>query len=196
MSTTPALPTTTPPAAASAPSGPDTGTGAARGRPGRVASAGRRMLLVGHIGLAAGWLGVTATFLVLTLWLATVRDPGVLRAGYGVHELVVTWLARPAAIGAAATGLLLALSAGRGRGRGWWTWWVPAKAALVVATVLATAPTSPPALTYAITSADRAGTAAYASVQQTLVALALYHVVMITVALGLAVFKPGRRRRG
>jgi hypothetical protein len=159
----------------------------------RAVSVWRRLLVVMHLAMAVGWLGVTATFVVLTVWLANDRDPATLRVGYTVHELMVTWLARPAAIGAATTGLLLAISA-RGRRSGWWMWWVPAKAALLVATVIVTAPTSPSALATAIDSVDQLGTPDYAAVQHTLVALAVYHVVMITAAAGLAVFKPGRRR--
>lgn len=162
--------------------------------PARAGRTGRKLLVLAHVAFAVGWLGVTSTFLVLTLWLTGVGDPNVLAAGYGVHELVVTWLARPAAIGAALTGLLLTLTS-PARRPGWWLWWVPAKFVLVVATVLVTAPTSPALLSYVIGSADQVGTPDYTSAQNALVGLAVLHVVVITAAGLLTVFRPGRRLR-
>lgn len=166
------------------------------GRP-RVgpASLARRVLLVLHLATGLGWLGVTAAFVVLTLWLLGSRDPATVRTGYAVHELVVVWLARPAAIGATLTGLLLVLAAGRNRRSRWWLWWVPAKLALVVATVVVTVSISPAALRFAVDHADAVGTPAYSDVQHTLVLMAVYHVVMIIVAAVLAVFRPGARFR-
>lgn len=159
-----------------------------------AARTGRKLLVLTHVAFTLGWLGVTSTFLVLTLWLTGVRDPAVLAAGYGVHELVVTWLARPAAIGTALTGLLLVMTSSARR-PGWWMWWVPAKFVLVVATVLITAPTSPGLLAFVVGSAEQVGTPAYTAAQQALVWLAVLHVAVITVAGLLTVFRPGRRFR-
>jgi hypothetical protein len=156
----------------------------------------RRVLLLLHLAMGLGWLGVTSTFVVLTLWLLGNRDPATVRTGYAVHELMVEWLARPAAIGAAATGLLLALTAGRHRRPRWWLWWAPAKLALVVATVVVTVSISPAALRFAVERADTVGTPAYTDTQHALVLVAVYHVVMITAAAVLAVFRPGARFRG
>lgn len=152
----------------------------------------RNVILLVHVAAAVGWLGVTSTFLVLTVSLLDSRDPATLRVGYAVHELMVTWLARPAALLALGTGLVLAV------GTGWSPvrhWWVPAKLALLVATVVLTITVSPTLLPYAVEHAADAGTPAYTDAQQTLVLMALYHVVMIGTALALAVFKPGRRER-
>jgi hypothetical protein len=88
-----------------------------------------------HLATGLGWLGVTSAFVVLTLRLVDVRDPAVVRIGYAVHELLVVWVTRPAAIGVAATGLLLTATAGRGPSR-WWLWWVPAKLVLISAAAL------------------------------------------------------------
>lgn len=168
--------------------------GRARPGPARIA---RRVLLVLHLATGLGWLGVTATFVVLTIWLLASRDPATVRTGYAVHELLVVWLARPAAIGAAATGLLLALTvtAGRYRAPRWWLWWVPAKLALVVATVVVTVSISPAALRFAVDYADTVGAPAYTDIQHALVLVAIYHVVMISAAAALAVFRPGARFR-
>lgn len=67
---------------------------AARRRP-WLSGARRKAVLLVHIVGSVGWLGVTATFVVLTISLLTVRDAATLRSGYAVHELMVTWLARP-----------------------------------------------------------------------------------------------------
>jgi hypothetical protein len=39
------------------------------------------VLLVLHLATGLGWLGVTATFLVLTVWLLGSRDPPTVRTG-------------------------------------------------------------------------------------------------------------------
>lgn len=155
----------------------------------------RRVLIFLHLATGLGWLGVTATFVVLTLWLLDVRDPATLRTGYAVHELMVVWLARPAAIGSAVTGLALTLAVGGLRRSRWWLWWVPAKFALVVATVVVTVTVSPDALRVAVERAEAVGTAAYTDTQYALVLMAFYHVVMISAAAVLAVFRPGARFR-
>lgn len=159
----------------------------------------RRTLLVLHVGSAVGWLGVSAVFLVLTLWLRGVRDAATLRTGYLVHEVMVTWLARPAAIAAALTGVALMLTTTWVRRRRWlWGWWVPVKATLVVATVLITAPSSPDLLRFVMDAPDQVGTPAYTAAQDQLVALAVLHVVVVVTALALSVVRPrrlGRARR-
>lgn len=155
----------------------------------------RRVLLLLHMAAGLGWLGVTAAFVVLTLWLLGIRDPDTVRTGYAVHELLVVWVARPAAIGVAVIGLLLAFTAGRSRPPRWWLWWLPAKLALVVATVVVTVGVSPAALRFAVAHADTVGSPAYTATQQSLVLVAIYHVVMISAAALLAVFRPGARLR-
>ncbi|GAA0895989.1 hypothetical protein [Pseudonocardia zijingensis] len=166
-------------------------------RRGGPASLARRVLLILHLATSVGWLGVTATFLVLTVWLLDVRDPATLRTGYFFHELAVVWLARPAAIGSAVTGLLLVLVAGRFRRWRRWMWWVPAKFVVVVATVVVTVSISPEALAHAVEQAGAVGTPAYTDTQYALVWVAVYHVVMIIAAAVLSVFRPGGRcRRG
>lgn len=161
-----------------------------------AAAVARRILLLLHLTAGLGWLGVTSAFVALTLWLLDSRDPATVRTGYAVHELLVVWVARPAAIGVAATGLLLALTAGRSRPPRWWLWWVPAKLALVVATVLVTVSVSPAALRFTVDHADTVGSPAYTDHQYALVLVALYHVTMITGAALLAIFRPGARFRG
>jgi hypothetical protein len=141
-----------------------------------------------------GWLGVTTAFVVLTLWLLDSRDPATVRTGYAVHELLVVWVARPAAIGVSVTGLLLVTTAGRLRPPRWWLWWVPAKLVLVVLTVVVTVSVSPAALRVAVDHADGVGTPAYSDTQYALVLVAFYHVAMISAAALLAVFRPGARR--
>lgn len=164
--------------------------------PAGMAPRARRVLLVLHLAAGLGWLGVTSTFVELTRWLLGSRDPATVRTGYAVQELLVVWLARPAAIGVAATGLLLAVTAGRSRPPRWWLWWVPAKLALVVATVVVTVGISPAALRFAIDHAETVGSPTYTDTRHALVLVAAYHVVMITAAAVLAVFRPGARFRG
>jgi hypothetical protein len=144
-----------------------------------------------HIVGSVGWFGVTATFVVLTISLLPVRDAATLRSGYAVHELLVTWLARPAALLTLGTGLLLSFGTQWGLTR---YWWVLAKLVLLVATVAVTVSISPDTLAFAITHAEAGGTPAYTEAQYALVALAFFHVAMIGAAAALSVFKPGRRR--
>jgi len=164
-------------------------------RRGGPVSLARRVLLVLHLATSLGWLGVTATFVVLTVWLLGSRDPATVRTGYAFHELAVVWVARPAAIAATCTGLLLVLIAGRYRRLRRWLWWVPAKLALVVATIVVTVGISPDALRFAVENADVVGTPAYTDIQNALVLVAIYHVVMITAAAVLSVFRPGASSR-
>lgn len=145
-----------------------------------------------HVVAAVGWLGVTATFLVLTVALLDSRDSATLRAGYAMHELMVTWLARPAALLTLGTGLVLSLGTRWGLVR---HWWVLAKLVLLVATVAVTVSVSPDLLRYSIEHADEAGTAGYADAQRVLVLMAIYHVVMIGTAAALSVYKPAGRLR-
>lgn len=116
-----------------------------------------------------------------------------LRVGYAVHELMVTWLARPAALLTLGTGLVLSF------GTPWRLtryWWVATKLVLLVATVVVTVSLSPETLDYVIDRADAVGTPAYTDAQALLVLLAFYHVVMIGAAVALSIFKPGARRPG
>lgn len=151
----------------------------------------RKALLLTHIVAALGWIGVTATFVVLTLWLLGTTDAPTLRIGYGVHDLMITWLARPAALLTLGTGLVLTPVTRWSLTR---HWWVPAKLVLLVATVVVTVSMSPTALEYAIAEAGSAGTPAYVDAQHTLVFLAFYHVGMIAAAAALSIYKPGARR--
>jgi hypothetical protein len=161
-------------------------------RPAGLPAAWRKALLLAHILASVGWLGVTATFVVLTFALLGVRDPAVLRSGYVAHELLVTWLARPAALATLGTGLVLALATPWGLLR---HWWVPAKLLLLVATVALTVTVCPDTLKYVVDDAEAVGTATYTGAQHTLLLMALYHVVMIGAAAALSVFKPGGRIR-
>lgn len=145
-----------------------------------------------HIVGSIGWLGVTATFVVLTLALLDISDPATLRSGYAMHELMVTWLARPAALLTLGTGLVLSFGTPWGLHR---YWWVLAKLVLLVATVVVTVSVSPELLGYAVEHAGSVGTPAYTGAQRTLVLMALYHVVMIGAAAALSVYKPGGRLR-
>ncbi|WP_156994398.1 hypothetical protein [Pseudonocardia acaciae] len=72
-------------------------------------------------------------------------------------------------------------------------WWVPAKLALLLATVVVTISVSPEMLRYAVAHAEAAGTPEYLRAQTVLVVMALYHVAMISAAAALSVFKPGGR---
>ena len=162
----------------------------ARRRP-WLSGAWRKAVVLVHIVGSVGWLGVTATFVVLTISLLAVRDAATLRSGYAVHELMVTWLARPAALLTLGTGLLLSFGTQWGLTR---YWWVLAKLVLLVATVAVTVSISPDTLAFAITYAEASGTPPYTEAQYVLVALAFFHVAMIGAATALSVFKPGRRR--
>lgn len=107
MTTTSATPPTSLATTAQRRPRPPAGVPARRG----PAAIARRVLLLLHLAAGLGWPGVTSAFVVLTLWLLGSRDPATVRTGYAVHELLVVWVARPAAIGVAATGLLLAVTA-------------------------------------------------------------------------------------
>src|SRR5918998_374114 len=131
---------------------------ASRHRRSRLSPRWRKATVLLHIVGSVGWLGVTATFVVLTVALLDSRDPATLRSGYAVHELMVTWLARPAALLTLGTGLVLSF------GTQWRLtryWWVLAKLVLLVATVVVTVSVSPELLSYAVDHAESVGSPAY-----------------------------------
>lgn len=157
----------------------------------RLSPRWRKAFVLVHVVGSVGWLGVSATFVVLTLALLGSTDASTVRTGYALHELMVTWLARPSALLTLGTGLVLSF------GTGWRLtryWWVSLKLVLLVATVAVTVSRSPELLRYAIEQAGAVGTPAYTAAQHTLVLMACFHVVMIGAAAALSVYKPGSRR--
>jgi uncharacterized membrane protein len=156
----------------------------------RLSPPWRKAVVLVHVVSSVGWLGVSAGFVVLTLALLGTRDAATLRGGYALHELMVSWLARPAALITLFTGLVLSFGTPWSLFR---CWWVPTKLVLVVATIVVTIANSPTLLRYTVQHADATGSPEYLSAQRWLVAMAVYHVVMISAAAVLSVFKPGGR---
>lgn len=157
----------------------------------RLSRRWRNAVVLAHVVGSVGWLGVSATFVVLTLALLGSGDAATVRTGYALHELMVTWLARPAALLTLGTGLMLSF------GTGWRLtryWWVSVKLVVLVTTVAVTVSRSPELLRHAIEQAGSVGAPAYTAVQHALVVMACFHVVMIGAAAALSVYKPGGRR--
>jgi hypothetical protein len=147
----------------------------------------RKAVLMIHILASVGWFGITAAIFVLSIAALSLDDATRLRAAYQFHELLISVVVRPAAITTVASGLLLALGTPWGLVKHYWP---PAKLVLTIATIAFTIANSPRWIGYAIAHAGTPG-AALSTVQRDLVAMAVFHLIVLGLATWLSIYKPG-----
>jgi hypothetical protein len=150
----------------------------------RLSPSVRRAVLTVHIIASVGLLGDCAAVLAINVRAATTGDPALAASSYDLLAMFSVVFGIPLSFTALGTGLVLGLGTKWGvlRHR-----WVTAKLVLLVTVILAGALVLGPA-----TAAMRDGAG---SGNQTLLILAsAYDVLVLALATGLSVFKPGRRR--
>jgi hypothetical protein len=149
----------------------------------RLSPRARRAVLTAHIVFSVGLLGDVAGFLAVAIRAATTDDPALARASYEVLGMFSVVFGIPLSFGALLTGLTLGL------GTKWGVLrypWVTVKLALIVSVILVGALVLGPAV-----DAMRRGAG---GAESRLIAGAAYDVLALTLATGMSVFKPGRRR--
>jgi hypothetical protein len=174
------------PHTASAPSSPSSGpSGASKVVRLRLRPATRRALLTVHIIAGVGLLGDVAAVLAINVRAATSDDPALAAASYELLAMFTVLFGIPLSFAALGSGILLGLSSVWGVVR---HAWVAAKLALLIGVILVGALVLGPG-----TEAMRVGDG---GAEARLIAGSAYDVVALTLATGLSVFKPRRRRRG
>ena len=144
----------------------------------------RRALLLVHIVAGVGLLGDVAAVLAVNIRAATTGDPALAAASYELLAMFTVLFGIPLSLISLATGILLGLSSAWGVVR---YAWVAAKIGLLFGVILVGALVLGPG-----TDAMRSGSG---GAQARLIAGSAYDVVALTLATGLSVFKPRRRRR-
>lgn len=150
----------------------------------RLSPAVRRAVLTAHIIAGVGLLGDVAAVLAINVRAAMTADPALAAASYELLGMFTVLFGIPLSFGALVTGIVLGLGSKWGVVR---YAWVAAKLVLLVGVILVGALVLGPG-----TEAMRSGDG---GAQARLIAGAGYDVVALTLATGLSVFKPGRRRR-
>jgi hypothetical protein len=150
----------------------------------KLGPAVRRAVLTAHIVAGVGLLGDVAAVLAINVRAATTADPELAATSYELLGMFTVLFGIPLSLGAMVTGILLGLGSKWGVVR---HGWVAAKLVLLVGVILVGALVLGPG-----NEAMRTGDG---GAQARLIAGAGYDVVALTLATGLSVFKPGRRRR-
>jgi Predicted integral membrane protein (DUF2269) len=149
----------------------------------RLSPAVRRAVLTVHIIAGVGLLGDVAAVLAVNVRAATTGDAVLAAASYDLLAMFTVLFGIPLSLLSLATGILLGLGSKWGVLR---HAWVATKLALLVGVILVGALVIGPG-----TEAMRSGDG---GAEARLIAGATYDVVALTVATGLSVFKPRRRR--
>jgi hypothetical protein len=150
----------------------------------KLTPAVRRAVLTVHIIAGVGLLGDVAAVLAINVRAATTADPSLAAASYELLTMFTVLFGIPLSFGALITGILLGLGSKWGVLR---YAWVTAKLVLLIGVILVGALVLGPG-----TEAMRSGGG---GAEARLIAGTGYDVVALTLATGLSVFKPGRRRR-
>ena len=150
----------------------------------RLRPAVRRAVLTVHIIAGIGLLGDVAAVLAVNIRAATTGDAALAAASYDLLTMFTVLFGIPLSFVALGTGILLGLGSAWGVVR---HAWVAAKLALLLGVILVGALVLGPG-----TEAMRTGDG---GAQARLIAGSAYDVVALTLATGLSVFKPRRRRR-
>lgn len=82
----------------------------------------RRTLLVAHVSVSVGWLGLTVCLLTLGLTAFLTGDPATTRAATRAMKIFGDWLVVPVAVAALVSGLVLSLGTPWGLARYRWVW--------------------------------------------------------------------------
>lgn len=149
----------------------------------RLGTRVHRAVLTLHIIAGVGLLGDVAAVLAISVRAASTADPALAAAGYELLAMFTVLFGIPLSLISLATGVLL------GRGTRWGVIrhaWVAGKLALLLGVILVGALVIGPG-----TSAMRSGAG---GAEGRLIAGAGYDVVALSLATGLSVFKPRRRR--
>jgi len=149
----------------------------------RLSPRARRAVLTVHIAASVGLLGDSAGFLAVALRGATTGDPELAAACWQLLEMFGFVFGIPLSLTALVTGLTLGLGSKWGVLR---YPWVTAKLLAIVSVMLVGALVIGPANT-AMLDGDGGG-------ETRLVAAGAYDVIVLALATGLSVYKPGRRR--
>ena len=144
----------------------------------------RRAVLTVHIIASVGLLGDCAGILAINIRAATTGDPALAAASYDLLDMFSIVFGIPLSMASLATGIALGLGTKWGVLR---YLWVTAKLLLILSVIVAGAFVIGPAV-----AAMRAGRGGAEAV---LIAASAYDVLALSLATGLSVFKPGRRRR-
>jgi hypothetical protein len=150
----------------------------------KLRPAARRALLTLHIIAGVGLLGDVAAVLAVNLRAAATDDPAFAAASYELLAMFTVLFGIPLSLISLATGILLGLATPWGVFR---YAWVTAKLALLVGVILVGSFVLGPG-----TDAMRSGDG---GAEARLIAGSAYDVAALTLATGLSVFKPRRRRR-
>ena len=149
----------------------------------RLAPPLRRAVLTVHIVASVALLGDCAAILALNVRAATTADPQLAASAYELLTMFSVLFGIPLSLASLATGLILGLGSKWGILR---YAWVAAKLVLILSVIVVGAVVIGPA------------TEALAAGRGTAVVPILgsaYDIVALSLATGLSVFKPGRRRR-
>jgi Predicted integral membrane protein (DUF2269) len=167
-------------AGSTVPAGPPRSQGARlKLRPGT-----RRVVLMLHVIAGVGLLGDVGAVLAVNIRAATTDDPGFAAASYELLAMFTVMFGIPLSLTALATGILLGLATPWGVLR---YAWVTTKLVLLVGVILVGSLVLGPG-----TDAMRTGDG---GAEARLIAGSAYDVFALTLATGLSVFKPRRRRR-
>ena len=150
----------------------------------KLRPAARRALLTLHIIAGVGLLGDVAAVLAVNLRAATTDDPALAAASYELLAMFTVLFGIPLSLISLTTGVLLGLATPWGVLR---YGWVTAKLALLVGVILVGSFILGPG-----TDAMRSGNG---GAETRLIAGSAYDIAALTLATGLSVFKPRRRRR-
>ena len=143
----------------------------------------RRTVLMVHIIASVGLLGDSAGFLAVAVRAATTDDPALAASSYELLQMFSIVFGIPLSMLSLATGLALGLGTKWGVLR---HWWVTAKLLVILSVILVGAFVIGPSLVLM-----RDGTGGRETV---LVLASAYQVLVLVLATGLSVFKPGGRR--
>jgi hypothetical protein len=151
--------------------------------PRRLSQRMRRAVLTAHIIVSVGLLGDCAAVLAINIRAATTGDPGLAAASYELLDMFSFVFGIPLSMATLGTGLVLGLGTKWGvlRHR-----WVTAKLLLILSVILVGA---------LILGSQTAAMLDGRDGSETVLILAsAYDVLALSLATGLSVFKPGRRR--
>ncbi|TCP52943.1 hypothetical protein EV191_1054 [Tamaricihabitans halophyticus] len=149
-------------------------------------------MLFAHVLLSVGWVGLSATSLVLAVVTFGQSNTAIRRGVFEFVELLSVVLGRPAAIGALVTGLVLSFGTKWGLFR---YYWVLIKFVLLIVMVAAAIVLTPGFVADGIAHAGQPGSAELATAQWGIVLLPIGHLVGLVVSTLLSVYKPGGRIR-
>jgi uncharacterized membrane protein len=143
----------------------------------------RRAVLTGHIIASVGLLGDCAGILAINIRAATTGDPGLAAASYELLDMFSMAFGIPLSFASLGTGLALGLGTKWGvlRHR-----WVTSKLLLILSVILVGA--------FVIGPATAAMLDGRGGAEGTLIVASAYDVLALSLATGLSVYKPGRRR--